>query len=170
MKYKIKFVNESWGNFNTKIAKITSKIIKTWANYWREKFPRIAHKSDRLVLIDVLWSYNKLKRHLETEITVDGINYYFVLDIKNKLNGISYQNGNNIIINIPFEKNNDKFYKMLKDDEYWKRLQDTINHELTHYFDKENDMMQNYYDSHSQGSYLHWVLYNTQEIEMRAFI
>lgn len=170
MKYTIKFVNESWGNFNTKISKITSRVMKAWASYWKEKYPQIVHKSDRMALADVLWSYSKAKRHLETKIVIDDINFYFVLDFKNILKGISYQQGNNIIINVSFEKNSEKFYKLLQTKEYWEKIQGTLNHELTHYFDKERNSMEEYHDSNSQSSYLKWVLYHTQQVEMKAHI
>ena len=124
--------------------------------------------TDRRALSNVLWSYKKKKVQLEITVRVDEIDVTFVLDIKNKLKGSSYHYGNNVIINLPFDKNSETFYKNLLSNDYWVKVQGLLNHEFTHHFDKEKK--DEYHPANTKASYIYWTLYNTQETEMKAFI
>lgn len=62
MKYSVKFITpiqESWGNFNTKLSKITSSVIKMFANKCKKKFPQLSKYTDRQALINVFYNYKK---------------------------------------------------------------------------------------------------------------
>ena len=55
-------MNESWGNYNTKIAKWTSRIFKAFAKSVKETYPALEDYPDRIAISKLLLVSSRQKK------------------------------------------------------------------------------------------------------------
>ena len=180
-------MNESWGNYNTKIAKWTSRIFKQFAKSVKETYPALQDYSDRIAISKLLLVSSRQKRQKKYCVFmvpadfIEGkpsIFFTFFPDEKKTTfsGGTSFKTEENklpndrIVIHIPMFKNSNELSNKISQEFFWTELNDTLNHELTHYLHEKDMNLEQYQKGTNTETLLQWVKYHLQEVEMRATI
>lgn len=173
-------MNESWGNYNTKIAKWTSRIFKLFAESVKKAYPVLQNCSDRIAIRRLLLVSSKQKWEkvycvsvVKADFIEGSPSVYFTFfpdEKKTTFGGGTSFSKNRIVVDIPMFKNFDELSDKISTEFFWTELQDTLNHELTHYVHDKNMDVEMYQKGTNTKTLSQWVKYHLQEIEMRATI
>ena len=173
-------MNESWGNYNSKIAKWTSKIFKSFAQSVKESYPALQDYSDRIAIGKLLTVSSRQKRDkkycvfmIKADFIEGNPSIFFTFfqdEKKITFGGSTNFESNRIVVNIPMFKNTDELIKNLSSEFFWTELNDTLNHELTHYLHEKEMPFELYQKGTDTETLSQWVKYHLQEVEIRATI
>lgn len=171
-------MNESWGNYNTKIAKWTSRIFKLFAWSVKKAYPVLQDCSDRIAIRRLLLVSSKQKWEkvycvsvVKADFIEGSPSVYFTFfpdEKKTTFGGGTSFSKNRIVVDIPMFKNFDELSDKISTEFFWTELQDTINHELTHYVHDKDMNVEMYQKGTNTETLSQWVKYHLQEIEIRA--
>lgn len=173
-------MGESWGNYNTKIAKWTSRIFKEFAKSVKETYPALQDYPDRIAISKLLLVSSRQKRDRKYCVFMVKADFiegspsvfftFFTDKKKTTFGGSTNFDDNRIIVHIPMYKNSDELSNKISTEPFWTEMQNTLNHELTHYVHDKDMSFELYQTGTNTETLSQWVKYHLQEVEMRATI
>lgn len=95
---------------------------------------------------------------------------FFPDEKKTTFSGSTGFANNRIVVNIPMFKNPNELSDKISTDSFWTEMQDTLNHELTHYVHEKDMDFELYQKGTNTETLSQWVKYHLQEVEIRATI
>lgn len=95
---------------------------------------------------------------------------FFPDEKKTTFSGNTNFDSNRIVVHIPMFKNSEELSKNLSSEYFWTELNDTLNHELTHYLHEKDMPFELYQKGTDTETLSQWVKYHLQEVELRAVI
>lgn len=172
----LKLINE-WNNFKHKIAHQTSSIIKKLALKIKEKYPKTSHLKTLEVIKGSMIFHHKHNLDFEYVVENENLKIIFKGVEDDSDSGRFYVSPQKdfytIVIFLPIFISDEKFDNyILNFKENIFKIQSTLNHELTHYFnkkEKENDY-NDYITISGTDCPSEMILYFSQEEEMKSYI
>ena len=95
---------------------------------------------------------------------------FFPQEKKTTFSGSTNFDDNRIIVHIPMFKNSEELSNKISTEPFWTEMQNTLNHELTHYVHDKDMPFELYQKGTNTETLTQWIKYHLQEVEMRATI
>lgn len=177
---KLQMLNE-WSNFKHKIANIVSKIIKKLAIKIKDDYDFLSGNTDLITISNFVKYHIKKKEKFNISFVIDDIptrdlifNFTMRKSDISKMDGdltLNYiKNFSLLTVYFPFIENEEDLNNYIKNN-FLREMKGNINHELTHYFDRNSSYKDEEYNPGSSSkSLLDYFLYLTQKIEIKAII
>ena len=95
---------------------------------------------------------------------------FFPVEKKTTFGGSTCFDNNRIVVHIPMYKNSEELSNKISTEPFWTEMQNTLNHELTHYVHDKDMPFELYQKGTNTETLTQWIKYHLQEVEMRATI